>query len=75
MHGVQFIVFICIFLILRVLKIYSPHWTSLIWTSIIFMFIFIQPSLIQLVFSLVSCRKISDGDYINAEVSLECYDA
>jgi hypothetical protein len=46
---------------------------AIIWTTLIFIFIYLQPSFVQALITLISCRDLGGKSYIVANVSNECY--
>jgi hypothetical protein len=46
---------------------------AIIWTTLIFIFIYLQPSFVEALITLVSCRDLGGKRYIVANVANECY--
>ncbi len=46
---------------------------AIFYTSFIYLFIYLQPGLISQMIMLVSCRTVSDKDYIKANMNYQCW--
>ena len=58
---------------MRLLKVTNVKIHNLVWTSLIYVFIYVQPSFVMMIMRLLSCRYISGKYYMTADVSFECY--
>ncbi|KAL4430442.1 hypothetical protein ABPG74_013292 [Tetrahymena malaccensis] len=61
-----------IYLSLVTLK-YVKFQTSYLQSGLVFLFLYLQPNMISNLLSVMSCRKIDQKLYIQADVSFECY--
>ncbi|KAL4477077.1 hypothetical protein ABPG72_015390 [Tetrahymena utriculariae] len=61
-----------IYILLVSLK-YLKFQTSYLQSGLVFLFLYLQPNMISNLLSVMSCRKIDQKIYIQADISYECY--
>ncbi len=70
-YLVLFYIFFILFSLVKKRKLTKQ--SSVIITAMIFIFNFIQPDATSKLIALISCRHISDYDYISARLTDKCY--
>ena len=72
MALIQLLVFLILCTIARLAKLTQLNLKALVATTLIYLFIYLQPSFVQACMRLLSCRKIAEIDYITDNVSYRC---
>ena len=68
----QISIFLLAFFVAKALKKTKINFIALISTTLVYLFLYMQPSFVQACMRLLSCRKIAEIDYITDNVSYLC---